>query len=86
MKVQKIDIGNYQHRYLLLDDEFNVVDPVKRYLKFLDNTNRAENTLKSYAYHLKIYFEYLHAVGLSYDEISSEGNNPVEILGNFASW
>lgn len=86
MKVQKLDIGNNQHRYLLLDDEFNVVEPVKRYLKFLDNINRAENTLKSYAYHLKIYFEYLNAIGLSFDEISSEGNNPIEILGNFASW
>lgn len=86
MKVQKIDIGNYQFRYILLDDEFNVVDPVKRYLKFLDNSDKAENTLKNYAYHLKTYFEYLNEIGITYDEISSEGNNPIEILGNFASW
>ncbi|GAA0504345.1 tyrosine-type recombinase/integrase [Salinibacillus aidingensis] len=86
MKVQKIDIGNNQYRYLLLDNEFNVIEPIKRYLKFLDNTDKAENTLKNYAYHLKAYFEYLYEIGLSYNEISSEGNNPIEILGNFASW
>lgn len=86
MKVQKIDIGNNQYRYLLLDNEYNVIDPVKRYLKFLDNTDKAQNTLKNYAYHLKAYFEYLDEIGLAYDEISSEGNNPIEILGNFVSW
>jgi len=86
MKVQRIDIGNNQYRYLLLDDKFNVIDPVKRYLKYLDNIDRAENTLKNYAYHLKTYFEYLQQIGIAYDEISSDGNNPIEILGNFASW
>lgn len=86
MKIQRIDIGNNQYRYLLLDDEFNVIDPVKRYLKYLDNIDRAENTLKNYAYHLKTYFEYLQQIGIAYDEISSDGNNPIEILGNFASW
>lgn len=86
MKVQKIDIGNNQYRYLLLDNEFNVIEPVKRYLKFLDNKDMAENTMKNYSYHLKAYFEYLNEIRLSYDEISSEGNNPIEILGNFASW
>lgn len=86
MKVQKIDIGNNQKRYILLDNDFKVIEPVKRYLKFLDNIDRSENTLKNYAYHLKSYFEYLDEVGIAYDEISSEGNNPIEILGNFASW
>ena len=86
MKVQKIDIGNNEYRYLLLDNEFNVVEPVKRYLKFLDNSDKAENTLKNYAYHLKAYFDYLDEIGIAFDDISSEGNNPIEMLGNFASW
>lgn len=66
MKVQKNAIGNNQYRYLLLDNEFNVIEPVKRYLKFLDNKDMAESTLKNYAYHLKAYFEYLNEIGLSY--------------------
>lgn len=86
MKVQRIDIGNNQYRYLLLDNEFNVIEPVKRYLKFLDNTGKAENTLKNYAYHLKTYFEFLNEIGIEFDEIATNGNNPIDILGNFASW
>lgn len=86
MKIQKIDIGNNQYRYLLIDDDLLVVEPVKKYLKFLDNLDRSENTLKNYAYHLKHYFEYLQEIEISYDQIVSEGNNPIEILGNFVSW
>lgn len=86
MKVQQIDIGENQYRYLLLDSEFNVIQPVARYLKFLDNRRKAENTIKNYAHHLKIYFEYLEEIGLAYDEISSNGNNPLEILGSFTCW
>lgn len=86
MKIQKIDIGNNQYRYLLIDDNLLVVEPVKKYLKFLDNLDRSENTLKNYAYHLKHYFEYLQEIEIPYDQIVSEGNNPIEILGNFVSW
>ena len=86
MKIQKIDIGKNKHRYLLIDDDLLVVEPVKKYLKFLDNLNRSENTLKNYAFHLKLYFEYLQEIGISYNQISEAGNNPIEILGNFVSW
>lgn len=86
MKVQKLKIGENHYRYLLLDSEFNVIQSVKKYLKFLDNSGKEENTMKNYAYHLKTYFEYLEEIGLAFDEISSQGNNPIEILGNFASW
>ena len=86
MKVQRIEVLNNKYRYLLIDNNFEVVDSVKRYLKYLDNIGRQHNTLKSYAYHLKIYFEYLESIELKFDEISSDGNNPLEILGNYASW
>lgn len=85
MKVQRIETKK-GYRYLLLDNDFNVIVPVRSYLKYLDNIDRAANTIKNYAHHLKIYFEYLDAINVEYDEIAINGNNPIELLGEFASW
>src|SRR5699024_8029940 len=85
MKVQRIETKK-GYRYLLLDNDFNVIVPVRSYLKYLDNIDRAANTIKNYAHHLKIYFEYLDAINVEYDEIAINGNNPIELLEEFASW
>lgn len=58
MKV--IEIGSDEgKRYMLLNREGEPVIPAMKYLKYLFNIGRAENTIKSYAYHLKLYFEFL---------------------------
>ena len=49
MKVQVIET-DYGERYLLLDRNYRVVGPVKRWLKFCDNCGRLLNTLRTYAY------------------------------------
>lgn len=58
MKV--IEIGSDEgKRYMLLNREGEPVIPAMKYLKYLFNIGRAENTIKSYEYHLKLYFEFL---------------------------
>lgn len=86
MKVQ--DINTYRGiRYILLDNEYKPIDTVRRYLKFLDNTGKSPNTLKNYAYHLKIYFEYLSIIGVSYDELNTkDGSNAIELFSDFIAW
>lgn len=54
MKVQEVII-NEKKRYLLIDKGGFPVIPVAKYIKYLDNIGKAENTLKSYCYHLKLY-------------------------------
>lgn len=86
MKVQKI-ITQGKKRYILLDNNYEVVDAVKRYLKFLDSKGKSPNTLKNYAFHLKTYFEYLDLIGMRYDEIgSSNENRIVDVFSDFVGW
>ncbi|WP_413783533.1 site-specific integrase [Peribacillus muralis] len=49
-------------------------------MKYLDNLAKAPNTLRSYCYHLKLYFEYLDSSGLSYDSITMDD------LARFIGW
>ena len=46
MKVQEVLIDG-KKRYLLIDWNNKPVVPVLKYLKYLDNIGKAENTLKS---------------------------------------
>lgn len=85
MYVQKIITKENKTRYMLLDDEDNVVEPVLRYLKYLDSRRMALNTLKNYAYHLKIYFEYIQEIGCTYECITDD-NKELDILSGFITY
>lgn len=66
MKV--IEIGSDEgKRYMLLNREGKPVIPA---LKYLSNIGRAENTIKSYACHLKLYFEFLEVEKIDYQQIN----------------
>ena len=82
MYVQKIITPKNQIRYLLFDDNWNVVQPVKEYLKYLDQLGRSIYTLRTYTHHLKLYFEYLERHDLTWDSISEKGKH-ISLLLNF---
>jgi len=87
MKVQRVEIAKNKYRYLLLDDSYNIIEPVRRYLKYLDNISRSPNTIGNYAHHLKLYFEYLQGINLEYDQINSHSyKGPIDILSEFIVW
>ncbi|SEL35899.1 tyrosine-type recombinase/integrase [Ruminococcus albus] len=86
MKVQKIKTEN-GFRYLLLDDNFQIIDEVYRYLRFLDSTGKSPNTLRSYAYHLKLFYQYATENNLDIFELfNNKKNKPIDILSNFLFW
>lgn len=85
MYVQKILTKENKTRYLLLDNNFKIIESVRNYLKYLDSRRLALNTLKNYTYHLKLYFEYLDEVQIKYDSIV-EGNKELDILSGFVTW
>lgn len=74
------DNGQEYKRYMLIDDSGNPVVPVIRYLKYLDNTGKADNTLKTYCYHLKLYFEFLEVYNKDYRDVN------IDLLSNFVGW
>ena len=79
MKVQEVLIDG-KKRYLLIDGNNKPVVPVLKYLKYLDNIGKAENTLKSYCHHLKFYFQFLNEKEKGYKDVD------LDLLGEFISW
>lgn len=85
MYVQKIITKDNKIRYLLLDNNYEVIESVRNYLRYLDSKRLSLNTLKNYAYHLKLYFEYLDDMQITYDSIVEE-NKELDILAGFVTW
>lgn len=86
MKVQTIstELGL---RYILLDDDFHIVDEVNRFLCYLDTTGKSPNTLRNYALHLKLYYEYMNKHNYSVINLfDDKAHKPVDILCGFMFW
>ncbi|NWL87482.1 transposase [Paenibacillus sp. 79R4] len=84
MRVQEVYINDTPDdtkvRYILLNSINETVLPVIRYLKYLDATGKSQNTLKSYCYHLKLYFEFLEIQEVDYQAAD------LQLLIKFISW
>ncbi|HDV5822560.1 TPA: tyrosine-type recombinase/integrase [Staphylococcus aureus] len=81
MKVQKIVVDNKAYPlFILLDEQFEVVEPVMSFIKYLDNTNKSPNTIKTYCYHLKLFYVFMQQRKISLDEIQFDE------LANFVGW
>lgn len=86
MKLQKVKTAN-GYRYTILDNEYKEIEPVKRYLLFLDKTKRSRNTIKTYAYHLKTYCEFLYEKQIDILDIDSlENIGPLEFMAEYLEW
>lgn len=85
MYVQRIRTKDDKIRYILLDDNYQVIEVVKNFLKHLDDRRHAENTLKNYAYHMKLYFEFLKEEDLDYKGVVDE-NLELRVLSKFMAW
>lgn len=59
MRVVEIETQYHQRRYVVIDDEGSLIEPIMRYLKYLDHVGAARNTLRSYATALRLYWQYL---------------------------
>lgn len=77
--VQEVKVQG-QRKYLLIDSEGNPIVPVVKYLKYLDQTGKSYNTLKTYCYGLKHYFTFLEETERDYKQINLQG------LAEFVGW
>ncbi|NDI33229.1 tyrosine-type recombinase/integrase [Chengkuizengella sediminis] len=80
MKAQEVLLDGNKKRYMLLDKDGIPVVPVMKYLKYLDVTGKRSNTLKTYCYALKQYFDYLEEVKKDYKDIT------IGDLADFMGW
>ncbi len=80
MRVVEIEIQDGQRRYVVIDEDGGLVEPIVRYLKYLDSIGSARLTLRSYAYSLKHYWEYLKEQQLNWQQIT------LDDLSRFVLW
>ncbi len=60
MKVQRVrypDDGEVS--WLVLDNDYLPIAPIHQFLRYLENVEKSPNTIRAYAYHLKLYWEFL---------------------------
>ncbi len=80
MRVVEIETQDHQRRYVVIDDAGMLVEPIGRYLKYLDRIGLARQTLRSYAYSLKHYWQYLTQQRLVWQQVT------LDDLSHFVLW
>jgi integrase/recombinase XerD len=80
MQVVEVETQDYQKRYVVIDDEGVLVEPIVRYLKYLDRIGAARNTIRSYASMLKQYWNYVSQQQLDWQQLT------LDDLAQFVLW
>jgi integrase/recombinase XerD len=80
MRVVEIETQKHQIRYVVMDEEGRLVEPIVHYLKYLDRIGSARNTLRSYAAALRLYWEFLSQEHLDWQQIT------LDDLSRFILW
>jgi integrase/recombinase XerD len=80
MRVVKVQTSQQQQRYVVIDDEGTLVEPIARYLKYLDRIDASRHTLRSYATMLRLYWEFLSQEQLNWEQMT------LDDLSRFVLW
>ena len=71
---------------ILLDDDYKPVKPVNNFLKSMLNRGKSPNTITTYCFHLKLFFEYLQVIGINYDDVfgyDDSEKGPMDYFSDF---
>ena len=66
--------------WTVLDDDFTVIEPIEMFLAHLTVIERSPTTVRSYAFDLRDYFQFLGLHEIDWDTVA------LEQLGRFAGW
>jgi integrase/recombinase XerD len=81
MKVQRIrDPETNEVSWIVLDDGYLPIEPIKAYLAFLESLGRSPNTRRAITHHLKLFWEFLRDEQVSWTEVD------IARLAGFISW
>ena len=80
MKVQKVKLNVYDYTWLVLDDNYLPIEPITEFIFYLNNVDKSPFTVRSYAYHLKLYWEFLESKNLDWTNIK------LSHLAAFVGW
>lgn len=69
--MQKVQFkGSEIPHWLVVGDDFLPISSISEYLLFLRNTGKSINTVRTYAHHLKLFWEYLTSRKLEWDKLN----------------
>ncbi len=81
MKVQRVRIPDSDKvTWLVLGDDYLPIQPIQAFLSYLRSIERSPNTIRSYAHHLKLYWEYLRDARLEWISVG------LSELAEFIAW
>ncbi|MCA0403574.1 MAG: site-specific integrase [Proteobacteria bacterium] len=80
MKVQKIKLNAYDYSWLVLDNNHLPVKPITDFIRYLNNVDKSPFTVRSYAYHLKLFWEFLELKQIDWTKIN------LSSLSSFVGW
>ncbi|NEU77278.1 tyrosine-type recombinase/integrase, partial [Hassallia byssoidea VB512170] len=81
MLIQKGQLPDSNHLiWIVLDDEYLPVEPIQKYLRYLDSLEKSPNTLRVYANNLKLFWEFLQDKRLDWRFVN------LEQLSDFIHW
>jgi integrase/recombinase XerD len=75
-----IDPHSSEIVWVMLDEDYQVVEPIQRYLTYL-STSKSPNTVEAYAYDLKSWWEFLELKSLDWREVQLPSD-----LEDYAYW
>jgi integrase/recombinase XerD len=81
MKVQRVRFPDSDRvSWLVLDDGYRPVEPIRTFLKFREDLGRSPNTIRADAHHLKLFWEYVRDVRMKWTDVDAA------ILAGFIPW
>jgi integrase/recombinase XerD len=81
VKVQKVKLPNSdKFTWMVLGDDYLPIQPIQQFLSYLKSIEKSPNTIRSYAYHLKLYWEYLGNTNKDWTKIKESD------IADFIAW
>ena len=85
MQVINIITKNGTRLITLADDNRHKVPEVEKFLQFLYRTNHSPNTITTYCYSLKAFYEFLELKDMTYDDVVQQNDEygPIDFFQDF---
>lgn len=80
MKIQKIKLGENKYTWLVLGNDYLPIPTIQEFIRYLTNIEKSPNTIRAYAHHLKLYWEFLTDINVTWDNMS------LSELAEFVRW
>lgn len=81
MKVQRfLSEDEGQVGWTVIDDDYLPIQPIQEYLIYLKHLERSPHTIRAYAHHLRLFWEYLSAIQITWTAVG------LSELADFLAW